>query len=193
MMPNHCVPASFVGSSSYSAISSVVGDGGPNSDVPQKPSGMTSNCSSMDSRWLSSSTARPISSGNPKTSPLCGQLMSRVGCISPLIPLLSRYAAGGRAPLQRCRVARAPQIRAEACGWIFACGPIGESCDMAISTRLAALCVRISTADRGQTVENQLQRLQDAAVRLWRSISIRTSTNFRRCRKRLPRWAGRSW
>ncbi len=37
---------------------------------------------------------------------------------------------------------------------------------MATSTRRAALYVRVSTSDRGQTVENQLQPLQEAAGRL---------------------------
>ncbi len=37
----------------------------------------------------------------------------------------------------------------------------------------AALYVRVSTADRGQTVENQLQPLQEAAVRLgWSIVSV---------------------
>jgi hypothetical protein len=34
------------------------------------------------------------------------------------------------------------------------------------TSRRAALYVRVSTADRGQTVENQLQPLQEAAGRL---------------------------
>jgi DNA invertase Pin-like site-specific DNA recombinase len=37
---------------------------------------------------------------------------------------------------------------------------------MATATRRAALYVRVSTSDRGQTVENQLQPLQEAAGRL---------------------------
>ena len=37
---------------------------------------------------------------------------------------------------------------------------------MATATRRAALYVRVSTGDRGQTVENQLQPLQEAATRL---------------------------
>ena len=41
---------------------------------------------------------------------------------------------------------------------------------MPTSTRRAALYVRVSTADRDQTVENQLQPLQEAAGRLGRSI-----------------------
>jgi DNA invertase Pin-like site-specific DNA recombinase len=44
---------------------------------------------------------------------------------------------------------------------------------MATSTRRGALYVRVSTADRGQTVENQLQPLQEAAERLgWSIVSI---------------------
>src|ERR1700693_4350084 len=44
---------------------------------------------------------------------------------------------------------------------------------MATSTRRAALYVRVSTSDRGQSVENQLQPLQDAAGRLgWSIVSI---------------------
>jgi DNA invertase Pin-like site-specific DNA recombinase len=40
-------------------------------------------------------------------------------------------------------------------------------------SRRAALYVRVSTADRGQTVENQLQPLQDAARRLgWSIVAI---------------------
>jgi DNA invertase Pin-like site-specific DNA recombinase len=38
------------------------------------------------------------------------------------------------------------------------------------STKRAALYVRVSTSDRGQTVENQLQPLQEAAARLGWSI-----------------------
>jgi Resolvase, N terminal domain len=38
--------------------------------------------------------------------------------------------------------------------------------DMATSTRRAALYVRVSTSDCGQTVENQLQPLHEAARRL---------------------------
>ena len=42
-----------------------------------------------------------------------------------------------------------------------------------ISTRRAALYVRVSTNDRGQSVENQLQPLQDAAQRLgWTVVAI---------------------
>ena len=45
--------------------------------------------------------------------------------------------------------------------------------DMATSTRRAALYVRVSTSDRGQTVENQLQPLQEAAGRLgWTVVAI---------------------
>lgn len=41
------------------------------------------------------------------------------------------------------------------------------------STRRAALYVRVSTADRGQTVENQLAPLQEVATRLgWSIVSI---------------------
>jgi DNA invertase Pin-like site-specific DNA recombinase len=44
---------------------------------------------------------------------------------------------------------------------------------VAISTRRAALYVRVSTADRGQTVENQLQPLHNAADRLgWTVVAI---------------------
>ena len=42
---------------------------------------------------------------------------------------------------------------------------VQTSC-MATYTRRAALYVRVSTSDRGQTVENQLQPLQEAAGRL---------------------------
>jgi DNA invertase Pin-like site-specific DNA recombinase len=46
--------------------------------------------------------------------------------------------------------------------------------DMTISTtKRAALYVRVSTADRGQSVENQLQPLQDAAARLgWSIVAV---------------------
>ena len=45
--------------------------------------------------------------------------------------------------------------------------------DMATSTRRAALYVRVSTSDRGQTVENQLQPLQEAAGRLgWIVVAV---------------------
>ena len=41
------------------------------------------------------------------------------------------------------------------------------------TSRRAALYVRVSTADRGQTVENQLQPLQEAAGRLgWTVVAI---------------------
>jgi DNA invertase Pin-like site-specific DNA recombinase len=41
------------------------------------------------------------------------------------------------------------------------------------STRRAALYVRVSTSDRGQTIENQLQPLQEAARRLcWTVVAI---------------------
>jgi predicted site-specific integrase-resolvase len=39
-------------------------------------------------------------------------------------------------------------------------------------TKRAALYVRISTADRGQTVENQLRPLQEAAGRLGKTIVV---------------------
>jgi DNA invertase Pin-like site-specific DNA recombinase len=40
-------------------------------------------------------------------------------------------------------------------------------------TRRAALYVRVSTADRGQTVENQLQPLQEAATRVgWSIVAV---------------------
>ena len=48
---------------------------------------------------------------------------------------------------------------------------------MATSTRRAALYVRVSTSDRGQTVENQLQPLQEAAGRLgWTVVAISIGT-----------------
>jgi DNA invertase Pin-like site-specific DNA recombinase len=41
------------------------------------------------------------------------------------------------------------------------------------TSRRAALYVRVSTSDRGQTVENQLQPLQEAAGRLgWTVVAI---------------------
>ena len=41
------------------------------------------------------------------------------------------------------------------------------------TSRRAALYVRVSTSDRGQTVENQLQPLQEAARRLgWTVVAI---------------------
>ncbi len=41
------------------------------------------------------------------------------------------------------------------------------------TTKRAALYVRVSTADRGQTVENQLQPLQEAAARLgWTIVAV---------------------
>jgi DNA invertase Pin-like site-specific DNA recombinase len=44
---------------------------------------------------------------------------------------------------------------------------------MATSTRRAALYVRVSTADRGQSVKNQLQPLQEAAGRLgWTVVAV---------------------
>ncbi len=44
---------------------------------------------------------------------------------------------------------------------------------MATTIRRAALYVRVSTSDRGQTVENQLQPLQEAAQRLgWSVVAI---------------------
>ena len=44
---------------------------------------------------------------------------------------------------------------------------------MATSTRRAALYVRVSTSDRSQTVENQLQPLQKAARRLgWIVVAV---------------------
>ena len=44
---------------------------------------------------------------------------------------------------------------------------------MATSTRRAALYVRVSTSDRGQSVENQLAPLQEAAGRLgWTVVAI---------------------
>ena len=48
-----------------------------------------------------------------------------------------------------------------------------DACGMATATRRAALCVRVSTANRGQTVENQLQPLQDAAARPgWTIVAV---------------------
>ena len=44
---------------------------------------------------------------------------------------------------------------------------------MATSTRRAALYVRVSTSDRGQSVENQLAPLQEAAGRLgWTVVAV---------------------
>jgi DNA invertase Pin-like site-specific DNA recombinase len=44
---------------------------------------------------------------------------------------------------------------------------------MATATRRAALYVRVSTSDRGQTVENQLQPLREAAGRLgWSIVAV---------------------
>jgi DNA invertase Pin-like site-specific DNA recombinase len=44
---------------------------------------------------------------------------------------------------------------------------------MATSTRRAALYVRVSTSDRGQSVENQLAPLQEAAGRLgWAVVAV---------------------
>jgi DNA invertase Pin-like site-specific DNA recombinase len=44
---------------------------------------------------------------------------------------------------------------------------------MATSSRSAALYVRVSTSDRGQSVENQLQPLQEAAGRLgWSIVAV---------------------
>jgi DNA invertase Pin-like site-specific DNA recombinase len=56
---------------------------------------------------------------------------------------------------------------------------------MAISTRRAALYVRVSTADRGQTIENQLQPLQEAARRLgWTVASIYQDEGISGCKGR---------
>ncbi|MGK7871724.1 recombinase family protein, partial [Falsiroseomonas sp. E2-1-a20] len=42
-----------------------------------------------------------------------------------------------------------------------------------LPTKRAALYVRVSTADRGQTVENQLRPLQEAAARLgWTIVAV---------------------
>lgn len=51
---------------------------------------------------------------------------------------------------------------------------IGASlCGMPTATKRAALYVRVSTADRGQTVENQLQPLYEAAQRLgWTVVAV---------------------
>jgi DNA invertase Pin-like site-specific DNA recombinase len=44
---------------------------------------------------------------------------------------------------------------------------------MATATRRAALYVQVSTSDRGQSVENQLAPLQEAATRLgWTVVAI---------------------
>jgi hypothetical protein len=44
---------------------------------------------------------------------------------------------------------------------------------MATSTKRAAIYVRVSTSDRGQTVENQLQPLYEAAGRLgWTVVAV---------------------
>jgi DNA invertase Pin-like site-specific DNA recombinase len=44
---------------------------------------------------------------------------------------------------------------------------------MATATRRAAIYVRVSTSDRGQTVDNQLAPLQEAAVRLgWSIVAV---------------------
>jgi DNA invertase Pin-like site-specific DNA recombinase len=43
---------------------------------------------------------------------------------------------------------------------------------MATSTRRAALYVRVSTGDRGQSVENQLAPLQEAAGRLGWTVVV---------------------
>jgi DNA invertase Pin-like site-specific DNA recombinase len=56
---------------------------------------------------------------------------------------------------------------------------------MAISTRRAALYVRVSTADRGQTIENQLQPLQEAARRLgWTVVAIYRDEGISGCKGR---------
>jgi DNA invertase Pin-like site-specific DNA recombinase len=50
---------------------------------------------------------------------------------------------------------------------------MATSTKRAALTRRAALYVRVSAADRGQTVENQLQPLQEAAARLgWSIVSV---------------------
>jgi DNA invertase Pin-like site-specific DNA recombinase len=44
---------------------------------------------------------------------------------------------------------------------------------MATATKRVALYVRVSTSDKGQTVENQLQPLQEAATRLgWTVVAV---------------------
>ena len=48
--------------------------------------------------------------------------------------------------------------------------------DMATTTRRVALYARVSTSDRSQTVENQLQPLQEAARRLGRTVVASTET-----------------
>ena len=55
---------------------------------------------------------------------------------------------------------------------------------MATSTRRAALYVRVSTTDRGQTVENQLQPLQEAAGRLgWSIVAISATRACQWCQR----------
>ena len=59
---------------------------------------------------------------------------------------------------------------------------------MATSTRRAALYVRVSTSDRGQTVENQLQPLQEAAARLgWSDRGRVPRRGDQRCQGRAKR------
>jgi len=54
------------------------------------------------------------------------------------------------------------------------------------TSRRAALYVRVSTSDRGQTVENQLQPLQEAAGRLgWSIVADEGISGARRREKRL--------
>jgi DNA invertase Pin-like site-specific DNA recombinase len=59
------------------------------------------------------------------------------------------------------------------------------------STKRAALYVRVSTSDRGQTVKNQLQPLQEAARRLgWTIVAVHRDEEIR-----VPRGAssGLTW
>ena len=77
---------------------------------------------------------------------------------------------------------------------------------MATSTRRAALYVRVSTSDRGQTVANQLQPLQEAAGRLgWivvavfrdegisGSRAVRSGLGWMLCSRAWPAESSTSW
>ena len=56
------------------------------------------------------------------------------------------------------------------------------------TSRRAALYVRVSTSDRGQTVENQLQPLQEAAGRLgWSIVAIYRDEGMSGARRREKR------
>jgi hypothetical protein len=53
---------------------------------------------------------------------------------------------------------------------------------MILPTRRAAFYVRVSTSDRGQSVENQLRPLQEAARRLgWTIVAVHLSICRRVC------------